>query len=199
MLLASRFSRSIRLRIIALVGLALLAGLVPSSALALGPLGPGDAAPELVGTAPGSTEHYRYAYSGVTLINFWGVWCVPCKKEMPALQEIWQKRKDDGFNVVGVIHKNTGTKEKLDAFLAEVGVTYEIMVLGKNWAKHWNDIVYFPTSFLVDENGIIPRRYTGAIKSQITGMLNDINAVLDGKPMEPQVIIDYEDPDLSKK
>jgi thiol-disulfide isomerase/thioredoxin len=199
MLLASRYALSVRSRIIGLVCLTSLAALVPSSVLALGPLGPGDAAPELVGTPPGSTEHYRYSYAGVTLINFWGVWCQPCKREMPALQEIWQKRKDDGFNVIGVIHKNTSTKEELDAFLAEAGVTYEIMVLGKNWAKHWSDIVYFPTSFLVDENGMVLRRYTGAIKEQIDGMLNDINAVLDGKPLEKQVVIDYEDQDLSNR
>ncbi|TGU42384.1 redoxin domain-containing protein, partial [Mesorhizobium sp. M00.F.Ca.ET.186.01.1.1] len=36
------------------------------------------------------------------VLNFWGTWCEPCKKEMPALQEQYNKFKDKGLVVVGV-------------------------------------------------------------------------------------------------
>lgn len=190
---------SISSRIIVLAVLVAVAGSLPSAVFALGPLGPGDTAPTLVGTAPGDPENYRVALSGVTLINFWGVWCIPCREEMPALQAIWEKRKDDGLKVIGVIANNRSTKEEIDAYLKDMAVDYEILLLGKNWSEPWSDIVYYPTSFLVDENGIIVRRYTGALPEQIVGMIDDINAVLDGQPMKPQVIISYEETDRTKK
>jgi thiol-disulfide isomerase/thioredoxin len=38
----------------------------------------------------------------VVLVNFWGSWCVPCKKEMPAIQSVYDEFKDDGFEVLEI-------------------------------------------------------------------------------------------------
>lgn len=36
------------------------------------------------------------------LVDFWASWCVPCRKEMPAVKAVYEKYKDRGFDVVGV-------------------------------------------------------------------------------------------------
>src|SRR5215813_14503322 len=42
-------------------------------------------------------------YKGqVVMINFWATWCVPCRQEMPLLEDIYKKYKPMGFTMLGV-------------------------------------------------------------------------------------------------
>src|SRR5437867_5081486 len=36
------------------------------------------------------------------LVNFWATWCLPCRKEMPAIEKVYRSYKDLGFVVIGV-------------------------------------------------------------------------------------------------
>src|SRR5436190_5343433 len=48
----------------------------------------------------------------VVMINFWASWCVPCRQEMPLLEEIYKKYKPMGFTLVGVnVEPKTGDPE----------------------------------------------------------------------------------------
>ena len=38
----------------------------------------------------------------VVVLDFWGVWCGPCRAAMPHLKELYAKHKDDGLIVLGV-------------------------------------------------------------------------------------------------
>src|SRR6185503_12677398 len=38
----------------------------------------------------------------VVMINFWASWCVPCRQEMPLLEDIYKKYKPMGFTMLGV-------------------------------------------------------------------------------------------------
>jgi hypothetical protein len=54
--------------------------------------------------------------------------------------------------------------------------------------RAWGGIAVKPTSFLVDRGGRILRRYVGASPEQTAGLIADVEAVLDGLPMPPQVM-----------
>ena len=42
-------------------------------------------------------------YRGSTVIvNFWAIWCMPCRREMPVLQDISHELKDRGLVVIGI-------------------------------------------------------------------------------------------------
>lgn len=43
----------------------------------------------------------------VVLVQFWGTWCIPCRKEIPHLIKLYEKYRSRGFEIVGV---NTGVK-----------------------------------------------------------------------------------------
>jgi thiol-disulfide isomerase/thioredoxin len=55
------------------------------------------------------------------LVNLWATWCVPCRKEMPALDRLQTMRGGADFEVVA-IDLDTRAPEAARAFLAEIGV-----------------------------------------------------------------------------
>ncbi|MCJ8506741.1 TlpA family protein disulfide reductase [Rhizobium lemnae] len=55
------------------------------------------------------------------LVNLWATWCVPCREEMPALNNLQKAKGSDRFEVVA-INIDTGSDEKPKAFLQETGV-----------------------------------------------------------------------------
>ena len=47
--------------------------------------------------------HSLLDYRGkVVLINFWATWCPPCRREMPALEQLYSRLGDDGFAVLAI-------------------------------------------------------------------------------------------------
>src|SRR5262249_58494104 len=67
----------------------------------------------------------------VVLLNFWATWCVPCRKEMPSIEALYQRYKDRGLEVVA-ISLDKGSTTVVEAFVKEVGVTYRV-ALDPSW------------------------------------------------------------------
>ncbi len=93
----------------------------------------------------------------VVLLNLWATWCVPCRKEMPALAALEQKLGGPNFQVVAV-NIDTRDTDKPKAWLQQAGVTglayyadasarvfQELKAVGK--------AVGMPTSLLIDGSG----------------------------------------------
>jgi thiol-disulfide isomerase/thioredoxin len=143
-------------------------------------VGPGDPAPTLsVGTLDGQVTLTNFKSSKATVVNFWATWCEPCKDEMPALQELYERRSADGLQVVGVhlLGKRVG---EINAFLEERGIDYPVRLGDTDDAERWT-VGLLPTSFLIDGNGVVVRRYVGATPEQVAGLVADVNAWLDGE------------------
>lgn len=97
----------------------------------------------------------------VTLVNFWATTCVSCVKEMPALVSTYNKYKDQGFETVAVAMSydppawvlNFAQTRQLP-FKVALDNTGEI-------AQNWGDVKLTPTTYLVDRQGRIVKRYVG--------------------------------------
>jgi thiol-disulfide isomerase/thioredoxin len=91
------------------------------------------------------------------LLNLWATWCVPCRKEMPALEALEKKLGGPGFEVVAV-NIDTRNPDKPKAWLKEVGVTGLTYYADPN-AKVFQDLKAIgrafgmPTTLLVGPNG----------------------------------------------
>jgi thiol-disulfide isomerase/thioredoxin len=150
-------------------------------------LAPGDEAPQLLGYDLKQTV-VDLPYEGLTLVNFWSTWCEPCRMEMPALESIYRKRGRDGLKIVGVLHSDHSPDDEIAVYLDDLGVSYPVLRLHRRFAKPWGSVSVVPTSFLVNDEGRILRRYSGALPEQVEGMMRDIHNALDGKPLGEQVI-----------
>jgi thiol-disulfide isomerase/thioredoxin len=91
------------------------------------------------------------------LLNLWATWCVPCRKEMPALDALQAKLGSDRFEVVA-INIDTRNLEKPRAWLQEVGIT-KLGYYADPSAKVFQDLKAIgkafgmPTTLLVDPQG----------------------------------------------
>src|SRR6195952_3186646 len=97
-------------------------------------------------------------YKGRTvLVNLWATWCVPCRKEMPALDNLQGKLGSDKFAVVAV-NIDTRNAEKPKAFLRDANLT-KLGNFSDTKAKVFQDLksiglaLGMPTSVLVDGQG----------------------------------------------
>ncbi len=94
------------------------------------------------------------------LLNFWATWCVPCRTEMPAIEELYQRYKDRGLEVIGV-NLDVLSTAGVETFLKEVKVTFPI-VLDPSWvASRAYRVVGLPTSYLIDRSGNVVVREVG--------------------------------------
>ena len=151
-------------------------------------LAPGDPAPRLSGvTFPVKTRYEAdWSRNKLTLVNFWATWCEPCREEMPVLQKLFEDQVVRGFRVVGVFEP--WEENQVGAYLEKLPVTYTIIRPNAIVDHNWGRINLKPTSFLIDQNGRILRRYVGASPEQIEGLVSDVEAVLDGRPLPTQVM-----------
>lgn len=59
----------------------------------------------------------------VVVINIWGQWCGPCRREAPAMQEVYDRTKAEGVQVLGVDVRDPSREVPQD-FLRDRGLTY---------------------------------------------------------------------------
>jgi thiol-disulfide isomerase/thioredoxin len=91
------------------------------------------------------------------LLNLWATWCVPCRKEMPALDALQTKLGGPDFQVVAV-NIDTRDTHKPRAWLNDVGI-HQLGFYADHSARVFQDLKAagkafgMPTTLLVDPNG----------------------------------------------
>jgi thiol-disulfide isomerase/thioredoxin len=91
------------------------------------------------------------------LLNLWATWCVPCRREMPALDALQAKLGGPGFEVVAV-NIDTRDPQKPLNFLKDTGITHLAYYTDQS-ARVFEDLKVagkafgMPTSVLVDRSG----------------------------------------------
>lgn len=96
------------------------------------------------------------------LVNVWATWCAPCRVEMPALQQIADQYAKDGLVVLG-LSVDRGPASEVDAFLAERDITYPVAIVDDRTIAALGGVRGYPTSFLLDRNGVVQHRVLGPI------------------------------------
>ena len=105
-----------------------------------------------------NTDNYKGSY---ILINFWATWCAPCVKEIPSLNNLYNKFKDKKkFKMIAI--NICQSKEVVKKFLLDKSLPIEFTILldEKMDLSDWN-VQAIPTTFLVDKKGKIIYKVEG--------------------------------------
>ncbi|HEX9563947.1 MAG TPA: TlpA disulfide reductase family protein [Gemmatimonadaceae bacterium] len=113
-----------------------------------------------------SLDGSAYSSSGlhgkVVLVNFWATWCIPCRAEMPLLERMWKRHRDDGFVLLGLSVDRTGA-DGIVRFLVDRGITYPVAIAGSDLEVAFGGVRGIPTSFLIDRTGRVRHRVVGPL------------------------------------
>ncbi len=90
----------------------------------------------------------------VVLLNFFATWCIPCRAEMPSLEEAFQTNKDKGFVVLAIAADVQG-KEVVAPFVQEYGLTFPVVLDPENKVLGQYSVRGIPVSYLLDRQGNI--------------------------------------------
>lgn len=122
----------------------------------------------------------RYTETGligkILVVNFWFVGCGPCEIEMPELNKLVDKYKDNKDIVF--ISFARSSKSKVEGFLKKTKFSYPVVSMTEEQVKKFR-ISYFPTNYVVDKNGVFHFASQGAGAGGVYLLDKGIETVLD--------------------
>lgn len=149
--------------------IAVVAGLVLGAA-ALVRYGPAVVGVEVGKTAPdyaatrlstGDTVSLRSMAAGqVTLVNIWATWCVPCRAEMPAMEQLYKDLGPKGLKIIAISIDQDGGGDVAE-FVRDLGLTFDILHDASGGIQRVFQTTGVPESFLLDKKGVIVKKVIG--------------------------------------
>ncbi len=124
----------------------------------------GEIAPEISGQLiDGSEFNLSDLRGNYVLIDFWGSWCAPCRRENPKLVALYRKYNNqsftdaDGFEVVTIaLEKNNRTWQNAaekDGFNWEFQIVDEVKFVALSAYARFYGVTDLPSKFLINPNG----------------------------------------------
>jgi peroxiredoxin len=112
----------------------------------------------------------------VVLINFWATWCPPCRDEMPSLNELYKRYKNQGL-IVLAISTDRSDSGVID-FLSKHPVDFGVISDPDAKTSRQYKVFSLPTTFLLDKNGVVVKRYLGEEEWDSPETRNEIKKAL---------------------
>lgn len=100
------------------------------------------------------------------LLDFWGTWCAPCRKEIPEVKALYKKHHNKGFEVVSIALEGAGkrTEERWRKAVASLGLDWKYHIfdpvtnfklLDAKISSQLYGVKEVPTKYLLNEKGQI--------------------------------------------
>jgi thiol-disulfide isomerase/thioredoxin len=101
-------------------------------------------------------------YQGkVVLLNFWAIWCSPCRDELPEMEAIYRKYRDRGAVIVAV--NVAESSEDIITLADRLDLTFPILRDSQRKAMNAYGVRALPTTLFLDQQGQIAARKVGAL------------------------------------
>ena len=134
----------------------------------------GDEAPDFALVDLDGVSHRLSDYKGQgVFLNFWGTWCAPCKKEMPAMGRQYDVYKDLGVQILAVNIAESDLKVR--TFAEQYGMTFPTLIDQNKSVMRTYSVRPLPTTILINPDGEIIKIITGEMsETDIQGYMEDI-------------------------
>ncbi|QOC22991.1 TlpA family protein disulfide reductase [Wenzhouxiangella sp. AB-CW3] len=113
----------------------------------------------------GSTHKLSDYRGDWVVVNYWATWCRPCRKEIPDLSNLHDRRDD--IYVLGLAYEDTEV-ETFERFLEDYPASYPILLV--DTYEPPSDLGApraLPTTFLVNADGEIVNTWLGPVTSEM--------------------------------
>lgn len=96
----------------------------------------------------------------VVLLNFWATWCLPCRKEIPAMEQLYQTYKDRGL-VVLAVSQDQAPLATVRSFAEELKLGFPVWHDRDGLVGRQYSVPGVPTSYLIGRDGRIAYKVLG--------------------------------------
>jgi thiol-disulfide isomerase/thioredoxin len=97
----------------------------------------------------------------VVFLNFWATWCGPCRQEMPSMDALYRRLKDQGLEILAV---NVQEKPwEVSGFMENYKLSFKTVLDPTGKISGNYGISAFPTTFILDREGQIIVRVVGSL------------------------------------
>ena len=87
------------------------------------------------------------------LLNIWASWCGPCKAEFPMMVGAYGEYRDQGLEILGIVHDDTAVNAR--AFAQQEGATWPMLLDADDTV--WRDYIGIgvPQTYFIDAEGFV--------------------------------------------
>jgi cytochrome c biogenesis protein CcmG/thiol:disulfide interchange protein DsbE len=145
------------------LGLALGAGALVAFGPKIEGIEVGRRAPDYTAVRLGTQDSVSLHQAGegkVTLVNIWATWCIPCRAEMPAMEQLYKELGPRGLRIIAV-SIDDGDPRDVASFVQELGLTFDILHDQSGDIQRVYQTTGVPESLLLDKDGVIVKKVIG--------------------------------------
>ncbi len=112
-----------------------------------------------VHTLDGKNFNLKEQLGKVVIVNFWAKWCSICRQEIQALEEIYQKYKTQGLEVIAINIDQKSQRKKVAEITASF--SYSSAMFYEIQEGNFEEPEIIPTSYIIDQSGKIAAKIIG--------------------------------------
>lgn len=113
-----------------------------------------------------------YKGQGVVL-NFWGTWCEPCKREFPAIERQYKAFEEQGVHVLALNIAQSNLEVK--NYVKNMGMTFPVAIDKTKSVMTAYNVTILPATILINSDGKVEQIITGEMsESQIVAHMESI-------------------------
>lgn len=104
-------------------------------------------------------------YKGkVVMVNFFTFFCMPCREEMPDLNNMYKEMQGKGLQVLGIALSSDPVQIRF--LVKQIGLTYPVLAGNDKVSKDYGNVEVVPTTFIIDKQGNIAHKILGTRKKE---------------------------------
>jgi cytochrome c biogenesis protein CcmG/thiol:disulfide interchange protein DsbE len=101
----------------------------------------------------------------VLIVNFWATWCPPCLEEVHKLNDIYDRYRRRGVQVIGIA-LDKDSLELVAPFVKENKISYPVLMGNQQAINNLKNFKGVPTTLLFDGEGKIQNRFDGSFEQE---------------------------------